>query len=554
MIHYLDLTKLFIKSLRINKLNKKGGKALFYLLVAILVLFVFIPILGVYTIFVYETMSKLNDLDMAVAGFEALLFIVSVFSFVFGFNVLLNELYFSEDIENILPLPVKSETLVAAKFSSCFIVENLILFVFLLLAVIAYVYALELPFYYILISLIGIIFIPMIPMVFCTLLLFIIISILKKFLKTNAIRKIGYILLGLLIILISYILWKLSFFNFEAYLETFASGDHTFLEVMRYVFPPVYFFAKGLNEGSILYMLLSAVISLLYFGVMIIAAKYLYYDSVVGITSKDTDSKKRSNNLITNFKVRKPEVHYFLKDIKIIFRSPTFLINCVLINFIWPIFIYLIFRIALPSYTIDFMRNAILNQDPTFNIRILLFVIGIPIIITSFNSLASSAFSREGKNFHFIKYIPLKYGLQWRSKYLVSFILSFIGVCMYAIPFFIIIHVPILTLLLYLLIIILGISFVSFIGLLIDSAFPKLIWDDEADSLRENYNTFIAMGYSLLLFTVLCGGGYYLIDHKSITNEQFTIATFVILLLGNLLLYLISRKKISRNIRNQESL
>ena len=125
---------------------------------------------------------------------------------------------------------------------------------------------------------------------------------------------------------------------------------------------------------------------------------------------------------------------------------------------------------------------------------------------------------------------------------------------MYAIPFFIIIHVPILTLLLYLLIIILGISFVSFIGLLIDSAFPKLIWDDEADSLRENYNTFIAMGYSLLLFTVLCGGGYYLIDHKSITNEQFTIATFVILLLGNLLLYLISRKKISRNIRNQESL
>ncbi len=554
MIQYLDLTKLFIKSLRINKLNKKGGKALFYLLVTILVLFVFIPILAIYSIFIYQTMSKLHELDMAVAGFEALLFIVSIFSFVFGFNVLLNELYFSEDIENILPLPVKPEILVAAKFSSCFIVENIILFVFLLLAVISYIYALKLPLNYVLISLIGIIFIPMIPMVFCTLLLFIIINILKKFLKTNAIKNIGYVLLGVLIILIVYILRKLSSFNFEAYLETFAAGDHTFLKIMRYVFPPIYFFAKGLNEGSILYMLLSAVISLLYFGVMIIAAKYLYYDSVVGITSKDTDSKKRSNNLIKNFKVKDPAVHYFWKDIKILFRSPTFLINSVLLIFIWPIFIYLIFRIALPSYTIEFMREAIINQDQTFNIRILLFVIGIPIIITSFNSLASSAFSREGKNFHFIKYIPLKYGLQWRLKYLVSFILSFIGVCMYAIPFFIIIHVPILTMLLYLLIIILGISFVSLIGLLIDSAFPKLIWDDEADSLRENYNTFIAMGYSLLLFTILCGGGYYLIDHKSITNNQFTIVTLVILIIGNLLLYLIGRKKISRNIRNQESL
>ena len=98
MIQYLDLTKLFIKSLRINKLNKKGGRVLFYLLVTITLLFIFLPILAIYTIFVFETMRKLNDVDMAVAGFEALLFIISIFSFVFGCNVLLSELYFSEDI------------------------------------------------------------------------------------------------------------------------------------------------------------------------------------------------------------------------------------------------------------------------------------------------------------------------------------------------------------------------------------------------------------------------------------------------------------------------
>ena len=96
------------------------------------------------------------------------------------------------------------------------------------------------------------------------------------------------------------------------------------------------------------------------------------------------------------------------------------------------------------------------------------------------------------------------------------------------------------------------ISFVSFIGLLIDSSFPKLIWDDEADSLRENYNAFIAMGYSLLLFAILCGGGYYLIDKGSITISQFTLISILILLIGNLLLYLISRRKISHNILNQE--
>ena len=554
MTNYLDLTKLFIRSLRINKLNKKGGKFLFYLLITLTVIFVFLPILAVYTIFVYETMRQLNDVDVAVAGFEALLFMISIFSFIFGFNVLLNELYFSEDIENILPLPIKPETIVASKFTSCFIVENVILFIFLLLAVIAYVGALNLPLYYILIALIGIIFLPMVPMVFCALILFFIISVLKKFLKSSSIKKVGYVILGILIFLVVYFLWKVSSFDFETYIENFAAGDHTFLEVMKFIFPPIYFFAKGLNQGSIIYMLLSVIISCIYFGIMILAAKKFYYNSVVGITSKDTDSKLRSHKKITNFEVRKPIVQYFNKDIKIIFRSPTFLINCILINIIWPVFIFLIFKIALPDYTISFMREAVTSQDAVFNFRMLLLVIGIPIIISSFNSLASSAFSREGKNFHFIKYIPLKYGLQWREKFFVSFIISFIGISVYALPFFIVIHVPILQLLFYLLLITLCISFVSFIGLLIDSAFPKLIWDDEADSLRENYNTFIAMGYALLLFAILCGGGYYLFDHNEITLSQFTIFTTALLIIGNMLLYLLSKFKISKNIKNQEAL
>ena len=554
MIHYLDLTKLFIRSLRINKLNKKGGKFLFYLLVTILVLFVFLPFIFIYTAFVYDTMLKLAAVDTAVPGFEALLFLISIFSFIFGFNVLLNELYFSEDIENILPLPVKPETLLASKFTSCFLVENILLFIFLLLAVMAYVFALHLPLPYILLSLIGILFLPMIPMVLCVLVIFVVISILKRFLKSNDIKKVGYIILSILILLVFYVLWKASSFDFETYIENFASGDHTFLEVMRYIIPSIYFFVKGLNEGSIIYMLISVLISFIYFGIMIFIAKYVYYDSVVGITSKDTDSKKLSNKLINDFKVRKPIVSYFIKDIKIIFRSPTFLINCIVINIIWPIFVFLIFKTALADYTVLSMRLLISNSNPTFYFRMLLLVVGVSIIVTSFNSLASSAFSREGKNFHFIKYIPLKYGLQWRSKYFVSFILSIIGILIYALPFFIIIQLPILHILFYVVLIALSISFVSFIGLLIDSAFPKLIWDDEADSLRENYNTFIAMGYSLLLFAVICGGGYYLIDHNMITVSIFTIITTLILIVGNILLYLLSRKRLSHNIINQETL
>ena len=552
MIKYLDLTKLFIRSLRINKNNKTKGKFFFYSFITLTVLFVFIPVLFIYTAFIINTMTKLNEVDFAPFGFEALLFIISIFSFVFGFNVLINELYFSEDIENILPLPVKPEVIVASKFTSCFLVENVILFIFLLLGVFAYVVALRLPLSYILLSLPGIIFLPMIPLVICTVILFLTINILKRFLTTKSIKKVGYILLSILIFIVAFCLWKLSTFNFEEFIVNFAAGDHTFLEIMKYVFPSVFFFTKGLNEGSFLYILISILVSLIYFGVMLVIAKKVYYNSVVGITSKDTGSKKSSYEKIRNFKVNKPENAYFLKDVKTIFRSPTFFINCILINIIWPIFVFLIFRIALPKYTINYMRELISNGDNVFFFRMLLFVLIISIIIPAFNSLASAAFSREGKNYHFIKYIPMKYGIQWRIKYLISFVLSFVGIMIYALPFFLIIHLPITKILLYILITSLSISLVTLIGLLIDSAFTKLIWDDEADSLRENYNTFIAMGYSVLLLIILGIGGYYLFDHNIMTVNELIITSLAILTTGNLLLYLISNKKISKNIISQE--
>ena len=552
MTNYIDLTKLFIRSLRINKHNRKGGKFFFYALILLTIIFAFIPILFIYTLFVYNAMDKLNRVDFATTGLEALLFVIAIFSFIFAFNVLLNELYFSEDIENMLPLPVKPETIAASKFTSCFLIENVFLFIFLILGILAYTLALKLPVYNLLISLIGIIFLPLIPMILCTIVLFVVINILRKFLTNKAIKNIGFVLLGIFILLTFYALWKISSFNFEKYIESFALGDHKFLEVMRYLVPSVSLFTKGVSTGNFGYILLSILVSIVYFVIMVLLAKKLYYNSVVDITSKDTESKKRSLKAINDFEVRNPIVQYFFKDIKLIFRSPTFFINCIVINIIWPVLIYLIFKIALPTYNISFMRDALSNNNPLFLTRLTMLVIGISIIIPSFNSLASSAFSREGKNYHFMKYIPVKYGIQWREKYFLSFIISFIGIIIYALPFFIIIHVPLLRILLYLVLIILSISIVSLLGLLIDSVYPKLIWDDEADSLRENYNAFIAMGYSILLFVILCGGGYYLIKKGLIPLSLFTFIALLILITGNVILYAKSDEKITKNIIKQE--
>ena len=311
MSHYLNLTKLFIRSLRLNKYNKKGRKVSFYTLILLTVLFFLLPVLFIYFAFIFQTMTELNEVDFAKEGLEALLYIISAFSFVFSFNVILNELYFSEDIDNILSLPVKPETLVASKFTSCFVVENVILYVFLVLGIIAYVTSLGLPIWNLILSIIGIIVLPIIPMVLCTLIVLALIYLFKKYLNSKSIKKITYGLVAVLVFISFYILWKLSSFNFQEYIENFAAGDHTFLNVMKFIFPQVRFFVEGLNDGSIIHMLLSVIISIVYFIAMIFVAKGLYYDGVVEIRNKDTNSKKSSRKILKEAKIMKPEVSYF---------------------------------------------------------------------------------------------------------------------------------------------------------------------------------------------------------------------------------------------------
>ena len=146
----------------------------------------------------------------------------------------------------------------------------------------------------------------------------------------------------------------------------------------------------------------------------------------------------------------------------------------------------------------------------------------------------------------------MKYKEQWRIKLLISILISFIGVGFYSILFYCIIQLSIFTILLFMILSLLCIILVSFIGIFIDSMYPKIIWDDEADSLRENYNAFIAMGFSLLFFGLLCGGGYFLFHKYTFSFTSLWFLATVILIISNLLLYLLVSSIVSHFIRDQE--
>ena len=552
MIHYKNLTKLFIRSLRLNKANTKGGKVFFHTLMFISIVFIFIPFLLIFSTFIYDMMSKLQEVGFASTGFEVILGLMMIFIFIFSFNVVLNELYFSDDIENLLPLPIKPEIMVASKFTSCFLIENFVLFLLLFFACLSYILAINGSFINLLLSAVGVILIPLIPMIYGVLISMIFLYILRSIINKKVMRRIGFIFLLVLVVGIYFLLKQLSIFNFESYVEQFAEGNHQFLHTVRFLFPSLPFFVKGLTEGSILSILLSLVVQGIYIVILLCFAKLFYVDGVLAITSKDTDTRRSSVEIIKNNRVKTPIKSYFEKELKVLFRSPTFFINCILINIIWPVFAYLIFKIGLPKYSISKMQELIAIKDTQLFFILFLMILGISIIIPAFNSIASSSFSREGKNYHFIKYIPLKYGVQWRIKLMTSIVISFIGINFFATIFYGSIHLPILYWILFYIISLLCILLVSFIGILIDTSYPKIVWDDEADALRENYNAFIAMGFSLLVFGLLCGGTYYLFQYQNVSLPTLLFGNLSFLILGNILFYSICNKNLSHLIIYQE--
>ena len=553
MANYLALTKVFLKNIRMSQSPNKRARRMFAFLLIFTFLFIIVPFLLISAIFVYDTTIQLMDINYESIGLKIMCYLVSIFTFVFTFPVILNEFYFSNDIEKLIPLPVKPVELISAKFTACFIVENLVQILLIFVSIISYIVALKLKISNILLALIEIITLPIIPMIYSAIICLIIMYLAKYIKNKEIIKKMSSVFVVALFFFFFYVINALKDFDFELYLENFANGNHKFLDIMNTVFPQIDLFINTLTNQNIGALILYILINLVFIGIFLVLAKFTYLDSVIGMSAKDTSTHNPSSKLLNNLKEHSVFRAYVLKELKVLIRTPSFFINCIMINIFWPVFVYTIYKVGPLNYTISEMKHFVAIGSLDFKVKMLILITGISILLPAMNSIAATSFSREGKHFSFMKYIPVSYKTQWLSKYFVSFIITFVGINIYATIFYIMIGLPIGTICLFYLISILAVSAISLIGVYIDSIQPKLIWDDENNALRENYNTFIAMGIALLVFGVICGGAYYYLYKRLYMDVGYMIYTIILSLLWvNMLFLIFTELNGSKNIREQE--
>ena len=83
-----------------------------------------------------------------------------------------------------------------------------------------------------------------------------------------------------------------------------------------------------------------------------------------------------------------------------------------------------------------------------------------------------------------------------------------------------------------------------------DSVNPKLIWDDELNALRGNYNIFFNMAMAIVIAAAICAGAYLLFTFTSLGAIIILIMLFTLIMILNAVSYLLCYYKATKNIDN----
>lgn len=428
---------------------------------------------------------------------------VSLITFIFGIFYIMGVFFYSNDIEILLPLPLKPWQILGAKFATVLAYEYITQLVFLLPVLAAYGIKERANITYIVLGLVAYFILPIVPLVFASIIdIFVMRSF--RFVKNKDRMK---ILSGVIAMIIAL------GFNFlvqnivqrqntpEEMMRIIQQGNNSVLGKIQDVFVVNRFMTLALaNYKDFLYSVGNMLVAMMGVGVFIAIFLYLgerfYLKGVVGLTQA---SSRRTKTARGNLYKRKGRLLAFIiKELKMLYRTPVYFLNCVLMNFLWPVFI------LIPVFTkggnIGELRSAIQYlSNPDLLKYAVAGVASAAIFISGTNMISSTAISREGKNLYVSRYMPVDYKTVINAKVISGIFMGFAGIVAGIAVVWVLFYLPVHMVLMSLLISLPCSVSINYLAILLDLKFPKLNWDDEQKAVKQNMNGVLIMFISMAL-------------------------------------------------------
>lgn len=523
MKELISLTELFInESLGFSQFfyNQKFNKKEFYkqLFTLIIVPVALIPAFFMYVSLMSATYFGLTMINQTSVFLSIGYIMATVLIIVFGVMYILSEFYFSDNMEELIPLPISPRKLIVAKFLSILVFEYIFAgFVFLPVLII-YGIGQGMGLLYGLLSFLVFLTIPVLPLSLMTALIMLLMQSASLKGRKDMLQMV-FVFVGVAAIF-GVQFWFTSQLgssdevDFQLLMNTMLTNNESFLNIVGYFMPSSFLMAWALNKITLMsFIWVGALlgITVLSGALMVAIGERVYLKSIVsGKTMKKGKRLSGAQRSKALGKKSHGAMAVFTMDLRLLLRTPVYFFNNVSVVIIAPLCILLSFSfIEIPPEDLQGMWDFFREMPLLINYLLIAFFI----FFGGTSATTATTFSREGKASWLTRMIPVTARDQIVGRTGVAMMIQGLGIVFTIIAVQFIFPLSLPTLLLTVILGMLGSLPILLFGLFMDMNRPLLNWDNSQKAIKNNMNVvitlFVGMAYTGLLIGISGLLGYF---------------------------------------------
>lgn len=417
-------------------------------------------------------------------------FTIIIFSSVF---MIPSYMFYAKDIEKLLPLPLSHAQLFVAKLLQIHAYQIGFLMLIILPPLTGYILAAGFSW-----TLVTFVFSSwlnsVVTMIMISIILVTIMSVSPWFKNKDRVTLIMSILALAVGLFINYNIGGLDLSNPEALALSLIQGNQSLSEGFF-----SYFLHLNMSVSLMIdftwIKLLSYIGSSFLFMFLVIK---LFASTLVNIMATfqgGAASRKMSLKSLRGHKIRSALYAFTLKELKLLFRTPIYFFNNILVVLLLPFIMAFSFYQTSGDFSIS-MLSSFITTNPLF---LIFGASSISAFFSMINLVTPTSISREGENKYHMLLYPVNMTTQLYAKFLSGIIIS----CIAVIPtlFLIIIgnvlyfELELIWVIYSVLSVLIFMIFINIFGLVVDVYHPKLVWENEQAAVKQNINflfTFLA--------------------------------------------------------------
>lgn len=465
----------------------------------------------------------------------------------FGIMYVMSKYYFSNDLNHLVPLPIKPSYILSSKFATLMVSEYITSLPIFLPFVFIYGIKGKLGFLYWVYTFFITLTLPILPLALASILVMIFMKYTNIKGKKDLFRVIMAVIFMILVVYLQMIIQRVTqsaLSQGEDFFFNLARDSNLLVKKLGLVFPPSMWGALALVNFpkfngllNLLYFVISGIIG---FIMMLLLSEKLFFEGLIGnIEASVSKGRGKKRELSKTSNVTKPYIALAKKEIIMLAKTPVYLLNSIGGVIIVPI--VLLFSIKAGDKSIEPLLDILYANSDIVTLALIGFIAFYGIV----NNVGTTTFSREGKNFWIQRTLPIKVEDQINGRILSSLIIQLLGALILILAVSLIIRLNIVNVLW---IILLGLAAsipMTQIGMIIDILRPMLTWTNPQQAMKQNLNVLIGMGVA-----VIYGGSIGFLIFKLIgkinTNIIYlviaTIVTISAVIFNNVLKKLVTKQ------------